>query len=54
MALYESEAQIWFWSFLLISVIYPIVFLFLIVKADKPAKMDLQATLEAEEKASQS
>jgi hypothetical protein len=38
--LLESETQIWITTFVLISVIYPIVFVLLIVKADRPAPIE--------------
>jgi hypothetical protein len=48
-AFYESEGEIWFFTFLLISVIFPAVFFALIWKADKPAFMDLDEVLRSEE-----
>lgn len=48
-AFYESEGEIWFFTFLLISVIFPAVFFALIWKADKPAFMDLDEVLRNEE-----
>ncbi|MEM3856974.1 MAG: hypothetical protein QXI37_00535 [Thermoprotei archaeon] len=47
---YESEQQIWFFTFLLIGVIYPIVYFYLIVKADKPKPLNISEVLESEEK----
>jgi hypothetical protein len=40
MALLESEAMIWEFSFLLMALIYPIWYLLLIIKADKDPQLD--------------
>ncbi|BDC17665.1 hypothetical protein [Acidianus sp. HS-5] len=40
MAIFESEADLWIVGFLLMSLIYPIWFLLLIIKADKDPQVD--------------
>lgn len=47
---YESEAQIWEIIFLLMGVIYPVAFFWVIWKADKPKPVDPKEVLENEEK----
>ncbi|MCL5788828.1 MAG: hypothetical protein M1357_03370 [Candidatus Marsarchaeota archaeon] len=47
---YESEQEIWFITFLLMAVIFPIIFFILIWKADKPKPVNTQEVLENEEK----
>lgn len=47
---YESEAQIWAITFLLLGVVYPAIFFVLIWKADKPKQVDPKEVLENEEK----
>lgn len=48
---YESEAQLWAITFLLLGVVYPIIFFLLVWKADKPEQVDPKEVLENEEKA---
>jgi len=40
MAIFESEADLWAISFLLMALIYPIWFILLIAKADKDPQVD--------------
>ncbi|WP_156016011.1 hypothetical protein [Sulfuracidifex metallicus] len=40
MAIFESEAELWAVGFLLMALIYPIVYILLIVKADKDPQVD--------------
>ncbi|MDT7902078.1 MAG: hypothetical protein RRE78_09355 [Acidianus sp.] len=40
MAIFESEADLWIASFLLMALIYPIWYILLIIKADKDPQVD--------------
>ncbi|WP_162582896.1 hypothetical protein [Acidianus brierleyi] len=40
MAIFESEADLWLFGFLLMALIYPIWFILLIIKADKDPQVD--------------
>jgi hypothetical protein len=47
--IFESELELWGVLFLLLAGIFPAVFITLIIKADKPPKVDLEQVLKDEE-----